>query len=56
MTPNHGVHTEQEERGTAGHGDTVAEASIRHPRSNVPERVVERTPSPSVTSRETRRQ
>jgi hypothetical protein len=30
-------------RGTVGHGDTVAEASIRHPRSNVLERVVQRT-------------
>jgi hypothetical protein len=55
MTPNQSVHPEKGERGTAGHGDTVAEATIRPPRSNVPERAVQRTRSPSVTGRENRR-
>ena len=42
MTPNQGS-AHRGRAGTAGHGDTVAEASIRHPRSKVPEREVEQT-------------
>lgn len=43
MTPNQGSAHREGTAGTAGHGDTVAEASIRHPRSKVPEREVEQT-------------
>ena len=43
MTPNQGSAHREGRAGTAGHGDTVAEASIRHPRSKVPEREVEQT-------------
>lgn len=43
MTPNQGSAHREGRAGTAGHGDTVAEGSVRHPRSNVPVREVEQT-------------
>src|SRR4029453_6751249 len=43
MATNLGLHTEKDVQGTADHGDTLAEASIRRPRPNVPEWVVQRT-------------
>jgi hypothetical protein len=52
MAPTSGCHTNEEARGTVSHGDTVAGAFTRRPRSNVPDGWPNGLTSPSVTSAE----